>query len=76
MFTNKFKTVSDSECEVSKMGHLPPRARGRSKVGIVQIFLQRKIIHLPTIVCGCVSDVRLKSLMIILARGEVALSFA
>ena len=44
--------------------------------GLFKIFLQRKIIHLPTIVCGCVSDVRLKSLMIILARGEVALSFA
>ena len=35
-----------------------------------------KIIHLPTSVCGCVSDVRLESVMIILARREVVLSFA
>ena len=38
---NKFKTVSDSECEVSKMGHLPPRARGH-KVGIVQNISSEK----------------------------------
>ena len=75
MFTNKLKTVSESECEVSRMGHLPPRARGR-KVMIVQNISSEKHIHLPTSVCGCVSDVRLESVMIILARGEVVLSFA
>ena len=74
MFTNRLKTVSESECEVSRMGHLPPRARGR-KVGIVQnISSENK--NMPISVCGCVSDVRLESVMIILARGEVVLSFA
>ena len=49
---------------------------GATRWGLFKIFLQRKIIHLPTSVCGCVSDVRLQSVMIILARGEVVLSFA
>ena len=49
---------------------------GAARWGLFKIFLQRKIIHLPTSVCGCVSDVRLESVMIILARGEVVLSFA
>ena len=49
---------------------------GAARWGLFKIFLQRKIIHLPTSVCGCVSDVRLESVMIILARREVVLSFA
>ena len=75
MFTNKLKTVSESECEVSKMGHLPPRARGR-KVRIVQNISSEKNYSSANQRCGCVSDVRLESVMIILARGEVVLSFA
>ena len=74
MFTNKFKTVSDSECEVSKMGHLPPRARGH-KVGIVQKISSEKN-YSSANQRLLMSDVRLQSVVIILARGEVVLSFA
>ena len=56
------------------MGHLPPRARGH-KVGIVQnISLEKNYSSANQRLL--MSDVRLQSVVIILARGEVVLSFA